>query len=466
MSTSIDEKFAPFAERMRNENMPELAIKSFKYYYSQLVEGKTGFIRAADIETVEDIPDVESISEQTANIGQAALSSAVILKLNGGLGTSMGLEKAKSLLQIKGEYSFLDIIAQQALALDIPLVLMNSFATEEDSLAFLEKYPKLWKSGINLSFLQHKVPKVKQADLTPVTWDENPGLEWAPPGHGNIYSALVTSRMLDKLLEAGFKYAFISNSDNLGAVIDTKILGHLVETQAPFLMEVAERTEMDIKGGFPVRYRDGKLLLWEIAQCPPEEKHIHQDIERFNYFNTNSIWINLVALKEEMEKKENNLQLPMIRNEKTVDPNKSDSTTVFSLETAQGAAISAFEGSQPVRFPRNRFNPVKTTNELLAIRSDAYTLTSDFRIILNPERSLPRPVVMLDSRYYRLLNDLESRFPVEVPSMLNCRSLSIEGDIKFGKNVVFKGDVQLINSSKDQVILEDILIGDREWKMG
>lgn len=156
----------------------------------------------------------------------------------------------------------------------------------------------------------------------------------------------------------------------------------------------------------------------------------------------------------------------MIRNEKTVDPNKSDSTTVFSLETAQGAAISAFEGSQPVRIPRNRFNPVKTTNELLAIRSDAYTLTSDFRIILNPERSLPRPVVMLDSRYYRLLNDLESRFPVEVPSMLNCRSLSIEGDIKFGKNVVFKGDVQLINSSKDQVILEDILIGDREWKMG
>ena len=465
MSTSIDNKFAPFEERMRNENMPELAIQSFRYYYAQLVEGQTGFIRAADIEAVENIPDAESISEKTANIGQAALSSAVILKLNGGLGTSMGLEKAKSLLQIKGEYSFLDIIAQQALALDIPLVLMNSFATEEDSLAFLKKYPKLWESGIALSFLQHKVPKVKQSDLNPVTWTENPDLEWAPPGHGNIYSALVTSGMLDKLLESGFKYAFISNSDNLGAVIDTKILGHLVETQAPFLMEVAERTEMDVKGGFPVRHRDGKLLLWEIAQCPPEEKDIHQDIERFDYFNTNSIWINLVALKEEMQKKDNNLELPMIRNEKTVDPKKSDSTPVYSLETAQGAAISAFEGAQPVRILRNRFNPVKTTNELLAIRSDAYTLTSDYRIILNPERTLPRPIVTLDSRYYKLIKNLDSRLPEGVPSLLNCRSLSIEGDIKFGKNVIFEGDVQLVNSSKDQVVIEDIVIADREWRI-
>ncbi|MCP4139909.1 MAG: UTP--glucose-1-phosphate uridylyltransferase [Chloroflexi bacterium] len=464
MSTSIDQKFALFEERMRNENMPELAIESFKYYYSQLVDGQTGFIRAADIEAVENIPDVESISKKTADVGQEALSSAVILKLNGGLGTSMGLEKAKSLLQIKGEYSFLDIIAQQALALDIPLVLMNSFATEEDSLGFLEKYPKLWKSELALSFLQHKVPKVKQSDLSPVIWDENPELEWAPPGHGNIYPALITSGMLDKLLESGFKYAFISNSDNLGAVIDTKILGHLVETNAPFLMEVAERTEMDVKGGFPVCYRDGKLVLWEIAQCPPEEKHIHQDIQHFDYFNTNSIWINLVALKEEMQKKENNLQLPMIRNEKTVDPKKSDSTPVYSLETAQGAAISAFEGSQPVRIQRNRFNPVKTTNELLAIRSDAYILTSDYRIILNPERTLPPPVVTLDSKYYRLIQNLEDRFPVGVPSLLNCKSLSIEGDIKFGKNVVFEGDVRLVNATKDQVVIEDIVVVDQEWR--
>ncbi len=465
MNTSINEKFAPFEERMRDEDMPELAIQSFKYYYAQLVEGQTGFIRADDIEAIEDIPDAERISGKTADIGQKALSNAVIIKLNGGLGTSMGLEKAKSLLQIKGEYSFLDIIAQQALVLNIPLVLMNSFATEEDTLSFLEKYPKLWKSGIDLSFLQHKVPKVKQADLTPVIWTENPALEWAPPGHGNIYSALVTSRMLDKLLESGFKYAFISNSDNLGAVIDTKILGHLVERQAPFLMEVAERTEMDVKGGFPVRHRDGQLVLWEIAQCPPEEKHIHQDIERFNYFSTNSIWVNLLALKEEMQKKDNNLQLPMIRNEKTVDPRKSDSTPVYSLETAQGAGISAFEGSQPVKIPRNRFNPVKTTNELLAIRSDAYILTSDYRIILNPERTLPPPVVTLDSKYYKLIQDLESRFPEGVPSLLNCKSLSIEGDIKFGKNVVIEGDVQLSNASKDQVVIEDIVITDREWRV-
>ena len=465
MSTNIDKKFAPFEKRMRDEKMPELAIKSFKYYYSQLLEGETGFVHAADIQAIEDIPDVESISETIADIGQAALSSALIIKLNGGLGTSMGLDKAKSLLQIKEEYSFLDIIAQQALELDIPLVLMNSFATEDDTLALLKKYPKLWKSEIDLSFLQHKVPKVKQSDLTPVTWDQNPELEWAPPGHGNIYPALVTSGMLDQLLESGFKYAFISNSDNLGAVIDTKILGYMVKTQAPFLMEVAERTEMDNKGGFPVRYHNGQLLLWEIAQCPPEEIDIHQDTERFDYFSTNSIWINLLTLKKEMLKNENNLKLPMIRNEKTVDPTKSDSTPIYNLETAQGAAISAFKGAQPVRILRNRFNPVKTTNELLAVRSDAYILTSDFRIILNPERHLPPPVITLDSRYYRLISDMEARFPIGTPSLLNCRSLDIKGNIKFGKNVVFEGDVQLINDTKSQVLVEDILIVDQEWSV-
>ena len=465
MSTNIDKKFAPFEKRMRDEKMPELAIKSFKYYYSQLLEGETGFVHAADIQAIEDIPDVESISETIADIGQAALSSALIIKLNGGLGTSMGLDKAKSLLQIKEEYSFLDIIAQQALELDIPLVLMNSFATEDDTLALLKKYPKLWKSEIDLSFLQHKVPKVKQSDLTPVTWDQNPELEWAPPGHGNIYPALVTSGMLDQLLESGFKYAFISNSDNLGAVIDTKILGYMVKTQAPFLMEVAERTEMDKRGGFPVRYHNGQLLLWEIAQCPPEEIDIHQDTERFDYFSTNSIWINLLTLKKEMLKNENNLKLPMIRNEKTVDPTKSDSTPIYNLETAQGAAISAFKGAQPVRILRNRFNPVKTTNELLAVRSDAYILTSDFRIILNPERHLPPPVITLDSRYYRLISDMEARFPIGTPSLLNCRSLDIKGNIKFGKNVVFEGDVQLINDTKSQVLVEDILIVDQEWSV-
>lgn len=464
MSINIDKKFTPFEERMRNENMPELAIQSFKYYYAKLLDGQTGFVRAGDIGPIENIPDLDKISDAMAKVGQAALSSAVIIKLNGGLGTSMGLEKAKSLLQIKDDYTFLDIIAQQALTLNIPLLLMNSFATEEDTLAFLKKYPKLWKSGLDLSFVQHKVPKVKQADLTPVSWPENPALEWAPPGHGNIYSALVTSGMLDKLIAAGFNYAFISNSDNLGAVIDTKILGHLVEKEVPFLMEVAERTEMDKKGGFPVRHRDGQLVLWETAQCPPEDRHIHQDTERFDYFNANSIWINLIVLKEEMEKKDHNLQLPMIRNEKTVDPRKSDSTPVFSLETAQGAAISAFDGAQPMRISRNRFNPVKTTNELLAIRSDAYTLTSDYRIILNPKRTLPRPVVTLDSRYYKLISDLEARFPQGVPSLFDCRSLSIEGDIKFGKNVILKGDVQLVNASESQIVIEDIVISDQEWR--
>src|SRR5438105_1204399 len=74
-------------------------------------------------------------------------------------------------------------------------------------------------------------------------------LEWCPPGHGDIYTALVTSGMLDALLDAGYEHAFVSNSDNLGAVLDPRILAWFAAERIPFLMEVADRTEADRKGG-------------------------------------------------------------------------------------------------------------------------------------------------------------------------------------------------------------------------
>jgi len=460
----IDKRFFPFEKRMRAEKTPPISIQLFKYYYTQLVEGHTGFIHTSEIQPIEGMPSIETLHKEFARIGQVALSDTVIIKLNGGLGTSMGLDKAKSLVQVKDNFTFLDIIARQAIELNIPLVLMNSFATQDDSLTLLKKYPKLWDNKINLDFLQHKVPKVKKEDLSPAIWHKDPRLEWCPPGHGNIYNALVTSGMLVRLLEAGIKYAFISNSDNLGAVIDTTILGYLVETKASFLMEIVERTDIDKKGGFPVSRHDGRLLLWEIAQCPPEEINAFQDIQRFNYFNANSIWINLSDLREAMQNNNNNLHLPMIRNEKAIDPSDNNSMPVYLLETAMGAAISVFKDAKLVRVPRNRLVPVKITSDLLAVRSDAYILTSDFRLIINPKRHLPSPIITLDPKYYGLLSEMESRFPEGVPSLLECKSLKIEGDIRFGKNVVLKGDVQLINSTRRQVTIEDSVIANQEWQ--
>ena len=460
-----DNKFDLFAKKMRDADIPDVASQIFEYYYLQLLAGNTGFIRTADIEPVVSPPTTDNLPDTLKAIGEEALSKTVTIKLNGGLGTSMGLDTAKSLLSVKENRSFLEVIAQQSIDINSHLLLMNSFSTREDSLALLkEKYPALLEKSIGIDFLQHKVPKVMQEGFMPASWAKNPALEWCPPGHGNIYPALVTSNMLDQLLDAGFKYAFISNSDNLGAVVDAIILGYFVENNVPFLMEVTKRTAMDRKGGFPVHHKSGKLVLWETAQCHPDEMDEFQDITRFAHASTNNIWINLAQLKVEMERKNNNLQLTMIRNEKTVDPQDGSSPKVYQLETAMGAAISTFAGSEIIEVPRSRFSPVKSTNELLAVRSNAYTLTEDFRIVLNPERKLPPPVIFLDSQYYKMYYDLDARFPAGAPSLIDCQKLEVEGDVLFGENVTLIGDVKVINTTGKQVRLENITLKNETWR--
>jgi UTP--glucose-1-phosphate uridylyltransferase len=447
----MSEKFIPFARRMKKANLPDTIINIFGYYYARLLAGQTGFISESEIEPVAKLPDVEEFPERFRKIGQDALPKTILLKLNGGLGTSMGLEKAKSLLTVKDGLTFLDIIAQQA---SIPLVLMDSFATRDDSLALMKKYPALW-NNVPLDFLQHKIPKITQIDFNPVDWPDNPDLEWCPPGHGDIYAALVTSGMLDTLLQAGYEYAFVSNSDNLGAVVDEAILGYFVENNTPFIMEVADRTEADKKGGHLAQLPDGQLILRESAQCLPDDKTAFQNIKRYKYFNTNNLWLNLPALKTVMTAKNNILELPMIRNAKTVDPLNEDSTPVYQLETAMGSAIGVFENAQAVRVPRTRFAPVKTTEDFLAVHSDLYILTEDFRVILNPSRQLDSIVINLDPTHYTLISDLENHFPAGVPSLIDCQELTIEGDIKFGRNVTLKGRVTLVNETDQQIEIED-----------
>jgi UTP--glucose-1-phosphate uridylyltransferase len=448
------EGFAAFAERMRAEALPEIVIQTFAHYYKQLRQGQTGLVPESEVEPVTNLPDTAVFSAELADVGCAALAHTVLLKLNGGLGTGMGLERAKSLLVVKEGLTFLDVIAHQALSSHVPLVLMNSYNTRDDSLAVLRNYPALW-GQIPLDFVQHKVPKVLQADLSPVVWPANPSLEWCPPGHGDIYTALVTSGMLDTLLDAGYEYAFVSNSDNLGAVLDPTILGYFASRRLPFMMEVTDRTEADRKGGPLVRTANGRYMLWESALCPPGDMAAFQDISRYRYFNTNNLWLNLVALKSELIAHNYILGLPMIRSAKTVDPRDSRSPAAYQLETAMGAAIGLFEGATAVRVPRTRFAPVKTTDDLLAVRSDAYVLTGEYRIEANPARMLGTPVVVLDPRFYRLIDAMEARFPAGPPSLLKCVKLSVQGDFKFGRNVVLRGVVELSNAGSQQLEIED-----------
>ncbi len=446
----------PFIKRMETENLPEIAIRTFTYYYWQLRRGETGLIPENEIEPVTSLPDADTLPAELSAVGERALAHTVLLKLNGGLGTSMGLQKAKSLLPVKNGLSFLDVIARQAMHSGVPLVLMNSFATRADSLAALERYPQLKKDNLPLDFVQHKVPKVTQADLSPVKWAENPALEWCPPGHGDIYPALISSGMLDKLLAAGYKYAFVSNADNLGAVIDTRILGYFAENEFPFMMEVADRTPADRKGGHLARrISDGQLILRESAQCPPEDADAFQNIERHRYFNTNNLWLNLPALKETLAAHDGILPLPMIRNAKTADPRNPESTPVYQLETAMGSAIAVFPGSAALRVPRTRFAPVKTTNDLLAVRSDAYQLTDDARIRLHPVRQNRPVVVELDAAHYKLITQLDEHFPHGAPSLLHCNRFAVRGNIFFGANITARGEVVLENPDANPMTIPD-----------
>ncbi len=444
--------FPPFAERMRAEGLPEIVINTFEHYYNQLAAGETGIIPEAEIQPIAELPETEGFGDDLVAAGQEALPQTILLKLNGGLGTSMGLEKAKSLLTIKNGLTFLDIIAKQAIHSKIPLVLMDSYSTSEDSLAALAQYTDL-QGEIPLDFLQHKVPKIVREDLSPAVHETNPALAWCPPGHGDIYTALITSGMLDQLLEKGFRYAFVSNADNLGAVIDKAILGYFATNDLPFMMEVAPRTEADKKGGHLAQFPDGQLLLRESAQCAPKDEAKFQDIGRYRFFNTNNLWINLSALKEVMAARNNILGLSMIRNNKTLDPRDKVSTPVYQLETAMGSAIAVFKGAGAVVIPKTRFAPIKKTNDLLDVRSDNYILTEDFRVLANPQRKLGRAFIDLDPEFYQFVENFEARFPAGPPSMVQCERLVVRGDVVFEEGIVLRGCVNIVNETGTQAVI-------------
>jgi UTP--glucose-1-phosphate uridylyltransferase len=435
----------------------DLATRTFNHYYEQLVAGEKGLLPESSIEPVSEVPGFDDLPEG-GDAARDALDRTVVLKLNGGLGTSMGMTRAKSLLEAKDGLTFLDVIARQVLRVRersgarLPLVLMNSFYTREDSLGALSRYEGL-RADVPLDFVQGKVPKIDASSLEPVSWPADPDLEWAPPGHGDLYTSLVTSGMLAELLDRGYEYAFVSNADNLGAVLDERILGWFASESLPFVMEVADRTAADRKGGHLASRADGGgLVLREIAQTPDEDVDAFQDIERHRFFNTNTLWVNLRALDSLMRSRDGVLGLPMIVNRKTVDPGDSSSPAVIQLETAMGAAIDVFDGAAAVRVPRSRFAPVKTTNDLLVVRSDVYSLDDDARVVARREKL---PLVDLDSSHFKLLADFEARFPAGAPSLAECERLTVKGDVRFGAEVVVSGSVTVTNEGPSQLVIGD-----------
>jgi UTP--glucose-1-phosphate uridylyltransferase len=459
-----DEGLEQARAKMRDAGVDPVAVDVFAHYYRLVESGETGMIPESTIEPV-DIPALAD-----AGIGSSSstptdgLAGTVVIKLNGGLGTSMGLEAAKSLLEVREGLTFLDIIARQVLearkahGVALPLVFMDSFRTSADTLSALSGYD-LAVDGLPLDFLQNKEPKLRADDLTPVTWEADPDLEWCPPGHGDLYTALRGTGLLDRLIEAGYRRAFVSNSDNLGATPDPLVAEWFARSGAPFAIESVRRTPSDRKGGhFARRTSDGRIVLRETAQTLEEDLEALADLSRHRYCSTNNLWFDLEAMRDELERRDGILGLALIKNTKTVDPADSESPEVIQMETAMGAAIEVFDGAQLIEVTRERFLPVKTTNDLLVLRSDCYRLGDGAHLVLEDGVGSV-PFVDLDPRFYKLVHRFDERFPDGVPSLREAEQLVVRGDWTFGAGVRVRGRAELADPGEPTQVTAGSTIG-------
>jgi len=443
---------AAFAEKMFAAGQSVEAIAQFTRGLDVVSKRNSVAISESEISSVSDLPELADLPEE---IDPEVLEQSVVIKLNGGLGTGMGLAGPKSLLEVRDGQTFLSLILRQLKSIQsehgsaVRTLLMNSFSTSKATMSYLSEMDG--GAGVE-EMLQSKVPKVLADEMTPAEWPADPDLEWCPPGHGDIYATLMGSDKLDALLDAGVRYAFISNSDNLGAILDPQILTHFARSESPMMMEVTRRTPADRKGGhLAIRDADGRLILRESAQCAKSDMAMFQDIERHRYFNTNNLWLRLDVLKEVMVAQNGLLALPVMANHKTLDPRDPSSPAVIQIETAMGGAIECFEGASAIVVDRSRFAPVKTTNDLLGLRSDAYRIDESGAVRLADSRRGNPPTIALDENHYKAVDSFERLFPHSAPSLIKCDELRVDGAVTFADGVVISGKVQVVSPDKGQI---------------
>lgn len=434
------EKLGPAVSAL--DQISENEKSGFINLVTRYLSGEAEQIEWSKIQTPTDevvVPyDTLAPAPEDLEATKKLLDKLVVLKLNGGLGTTMGCTGPKSVIEVRNGFTFLDLIVIQIESLNkkygcnVPLLLMNSFNTHDDTQKIVEKYSN---SDIEIhTFNQSQYPRLVVDDFLPLPSKGVTGKDgWYPPGHGDVFPALTNSGKLDAMLSKGKEYVFVANSDNLGAIVDLKILNHLINNQNEYCMEVTPKTLADVKGGTLISY-EGRVQLLEIAQVPDEHVNEFKSIEKFKIFNTNNLWVNLKAIKRLVEA--DALKMEIIPNPKEVDGVK-----VLQLETAAGAAIRFFDNAIGINVPRSRFLPVKATSDLLLVQSDLYTLVDGF-VIRNPARQNPaNPTIELGPEFKKVGNFL-SRFK-SIPSIIELDSLKVSGDVWFGAGVVLKGKVTI-----------------------
>jgi len=392
--------------------------------------------------------------ETDKNSVREMLNSLVVIKLNGGLGTSMGCSGPKSVIPVRSDLTFLDLTVQQIEYLNktydanVPLVLMNSFNTDDDTMKIIKKY-----SGLKVTiktFNQSKFPRINKESLMPIAKScrtEDDLEAWYPPGHGDFYQAFANSGLLNEFIDQGKKYCFISNIDNLGATVDINILSMCLSASHEFVMEVTDKTRADVKGGTLINY-EGKLRLLEVAQVPKEHEEDFKSVKKFNVFNTNNLWINLASVQRIVD--ENTLDMEIIVNPKTLD----NGLNVYQLETAVGAAMKCFENSVGIKVPRSRFLPVKKSSDLLLVMSNLYNLDHG-ALVMSAKRMFPStPLVKLGDNHFKKVSAFLSRFG-SIPNLLELDHLTVSGDVTFGRGVSLRGTVIIIANHGDRIDIPD-----------
>lgn len=452
-------------QRMSDHGVSGTAIRVFTSLYEQMRAGSDGYILESDVLPLADLDDVDHL-EFSFEEQRAAAATTALIKLNGGLGTTMGMSRAKSLLEVRPGQNFLDIIAGQVKSVraefdvELPVVFMNSFRTADDTERYFAHDEDLSRQGVPLGFVQSQEPRLWADSLTPAHWPQDPELEWCPPGHGDLYTSIATSGVLDQLIDRGITRAFVSNADNLGATPNPNMMAWFAASGTPFAAEVCVRTAADVKGGHHVKRKsDGRIVLREVAQIRAEDAEEAQDRSRHKFFNTNNLWLDLVALKARLEEHDGVLGLPLIKSRKRIDPTNPRSPEVIQLETAMGAAIEVFDGATAIVVGRDRFLPVKSTNDLVLLRSDVYEIDENFVVSALVD---PVPLVNLDREFFGVMKDFDDRMP-EVPSLFEAASLTVHGDWHFGSGVVIKGHASVADPGEAAMIPDGTVLGSMSW---
>lgn len=416
--------------KMTQAGCSQAQVERFCARVRHFLSGDRASISEEEIEPIESLPGLQDVETN-----QDLLRKVAVVKLNGGLGTSMGLTGPKGLLEVKDGLDFYAILFaqvqsfRQSMGFQPPLLFMNSFSTEAATRDRLKALS--FEQDLPWDFLQSQVPKITEDGGLP---DSHPEHAWCPPGHGDIYASLLDSGLKTKLLDAGIRYLFVSNIDNLGATLDSRPLNFMEQNKLSFLMEVTRRGESDKKGGHLAKDKRGKLLLREVAQCPHSDLVSFQNVERHRFFNTNNLWINLEEVDESWT------DLPLIVNRKPLVPHLPETLKVVQLEQAMGAAIGVARSTGAIEVSRERFLPVKTTNDLFSVRSDIYQLDPSCHLV----RQGPRvPQIDLDPEHFKMIQDFE-RLVTGLPSLREVRRLTVRGPVSISADMKWGGDVHLV----------------------